>query len=1439
MYRSKQTVLNVVVAVALLLSLIGVGPVGAIQVEPSAPAAPAARPAAAATKPAFVGQVTRDGFNGGQSTSRPLQAANVEEDEYAALGDAEVLIIVRLSDPDVVNYAGGIHGLAPTAPEETGAKQFDANTPASKAYMNYLAQKQAAFVAAVREISPDAKAVANYQAAMNGVALRLPASAVAKVRALPGVTAIYKSEIQHIDTDRGPQWIGAPSVWAALGGQDVSGEGVVIGVIDTGIWSPNPLTPTLQYTMTHPSFESGPSAYGGAYTFPFTSVTGINYSQKLGVCAPVPTQSSDGTFVCNDKIIGAYWYNAVNIATATEFKSPLDNGGHGTHTASTAGGNRTTATVSGSPIVSGVAPRARIIAYKVCWEGDPNNSADGGCGNVDSLSAINQAILDGVNVINFSISGGNNPFGDPVELGFLNARAAGIFVSASAGNSGPTAGTVAHLGPWTNTSAAMQHDRTVLADVVVTSTFGTPPTGLRGASATGGFTGKAVLAPSQFAGDTYPGQCTQPFAPGTFQSTDVVVCRRGINARIEKSRNVMMGGAGGFILVNAANNQGLSLDAHWIPGVHLERNATALSTAGENLVTYLLTAVPTNVVTITLSGGYPFTRTGDVMASFSSRGPSANNWNQIKPDNAAPGVEILAGVTPQNSENWTPDGNLYEYYNGTSMSSPHTAGAGALLKALHPDWTPSEIQAALMTGAVPILKEDAATAATPFDQGAGRINLTHSMDPGLLFNVPTADYQAFISGTKTLESLNIPSFAQRNCLLSCSWMRTAENALTTTATYTWTVVSATPNFTVTLDQASYTFGPGETKNFTVTANVSALPDNGEFVFARVILHETTTGQEVQMPVAVIKVGSVFDSPLNINTHRNSGDRTFNGLAGNNYSGVTTTLYGLADPQVRRGFAKGGDDQDAATHPLDPAYGWDLYTDTLPSGLGRYIVTTGNSTASDIDLYILYDFGGDGYDFADGDPANPNSDVIAASTSGTANEMIELLDLQAWAGEKFLIAVYNWSGETDAHYDLTRWHVVKPTGSLAVSGVPTTLTAGDAITPVLTYNKFMEEGKKYYGLLNIGTAGDETAVTQIPINVSRITSEVGKSVSPTVAKAGQTVTYTIVVQNFDPVARTFNITDVLPAGVTYISGTLTGPATYDSGTNAVLISTTLPGLIQSPTYYVVEDSLTKPSIIAESPTGGFDDFRQYGAPGPRGDNLAFAFNSIGCAMLSFYGDPTVSGTNADALGYNTNGGFFPRSSTSSAVLSAGPHTAPLPTAALPNGFIAGFGGDLSITNTVNITDAGRIAVSGGNCVAGTYLFGLQLSSLHKKSDDSQKLDVQYIYDQSQPGVHWVQFGNVSPSFNTSGGISGAENFAGTEATAYTGPITSGLVLKFYHPAGVPASVTVTFKATVNGGTAPTIVNTAHYTVTAPNTTLMDVLAVLERFLYKLYGPVVRS
>ncbi len=1342
----------------------------------------------------------------------------IEEDllaNYAQMGDQSVIIIVQLSDPDVVSYAGGIAGLAPTAP--TGVSPFNAQAPASQAYMAYLANKQAEFAKTVAQVSPSAKVVANYTAALNGLALSLPASDVAQVSALAGVAGVYKNEIAHIDTDRGPTWIGAPAVWAQLGGQANAGKDILVGIIDSGLWSANPLSSTLVYTNPHPSFS------GEGYTLPFTNTTNTAViTQTLGVCHPTSPQASDGTFACNNKVVGGYWYNSSGIAWEAEFHSPLDNGGHGSHTGSTVAGNVVTATVLNNPLalVSGMAPAARIIAYKVCWEADPADANDGGCSSADSASAIDQAILNGVNVLNFSISGGTSPTTDVVELAFLRARKAGIFVSASAGNSGPTASTVAHLSPWLNTSAAMQHDRAFRSTVVVTSTVGTPTTGLKGASVTAGKVGKAVLAPLQ-AGDTfYPSRCMTPYAAGTFQSTDIVICRRGVNARVAKAANVAAGGAGGFILVNASNNQGLAYDSYVIPGVHLEYNATSYSTAGNDLVTYLMTVVPTNVVTITLSGGQANydANIGDVVASFSSRGPTG--LNIIKPDNAAPGVAILAGYTPNGYVTTNIAGEQFAFLNGTSMSSPHTAGAGAILKSLYPTWTPAQIQSALMTSATPILKEDGVTPANPFDQGTGRLTLAKAISATLLFDVPNSQFDEYVADTRKIENINLPSLAQMQCAGTCSWTRVAKSIISPTATYTWSVLSATPGLVVSLDQNSYTATASSNLTFTVTANVVGLPVDGAYAYARIVLRETTTGIETAIPVAVIRVRSQYDTKLSFTTPRDQGGNTFNILSGDTFANIYAVRYGLTAAKVTPATALGGDDQAADSNPLDPAYGWFLTTQTLPSSLGRYVVTTGDSNASDIDLFLLLDLDGNKqFDYPD--------DVIASSAGGSANEKVDLLNLQAYAGKQVLIAVYNWSGEVNASFNVRTWQVTPTTdNSLQVSGLPSSLAPNDTINPLVTFNKAMTPGQSYYGLVNIGNADIVNDVATVMINVVRTDSEVVKTSNAT-ASVGEVLTYTIVLKNQDTTTRTFTLTDALPSGVTYIPGSLSGAgATYSDTLNAVLVSAVIPGQVLA-TNYSYEDNVMAADLATKSPWGGYVDlptdygFSPVGLPAGGLDDSVYSFANTGCNW-TLYG--TNSGaTNGHRIGFSTNGLYFPGNSAGGTISGTLAVTSTIPTAAPPNAFIAALWANLTLSPTAVLTPA-LYAASSGACPNRAIVY--QFANIHPLGNDNTLLNYELQADTTVPNEYWVLYGNISGT--VPGAVVGVENWAGDLGLAYPGTITSNRVIHYYRPLIAAPPITVTFQVTVSNGlnVGNMVTNTANYMVDAANTGLIPVKSAFQ-------------
>ena len=582
------------------------------------------------------------------------------------------------------------------------------------------------------EADSGGQVVHNFTRLFNGVSMIVPNENIDAVASTNAVTGVYLDQLQQLDTENSPQFIGAPYLWHELGGQKSAGEGTTIGVLDSGIWP------------EHPSV-SDPDPYGKPYSPPPV----IPGSNGFGAGGPRSTcdfgntayNPDDAPFACNNKLIGAYdftdTYNAVIGLLPDEFDSARDANGHGTHTLTTAGGNRgVAASIMGSSLgtVSGIAPRAHVIAYKVCGEE--------GCFGSDSAAAVEQAILDEVDSINFSISGGGDPYNDIVEQMFAIAYDNGVFVSASAGNNGPGPDTVAHRGPWTMTVAASTQNRTFEGEFTMSDGV-QPDLTVSGVTVTGGYSAEVVDA-----ADYGDGGCLAPFAPGTF-SGEIVLCERGAIARVAKGFNVAAGGAGGMVLYNPAL-QGLSSDNHWLPALHVENDA------GADILAFMASA--TGTVNGVLSGSAAVPGQGDKMAAFSSRGGPNQTLGVSKPDVTAPGVEILAGNTPLPA--FVPDvpqvpGELFQAIGGTSMSSPHVAGSAALLKDLHPNWTPGQIKSALMMTAInDVVKEDGVTPGDPFDYGSGRINLRKAGYPYLTISDTTAN---FIALEDELWNANYPS----------------------------------------------------------------------------------------------------------------------------------------------------------------------------------------------------------------------------------------------------------------------------------------------------------------------------------------------------------------------------------------------------------------------------------------------------------------------------------------------------------------------------------------------------------------------------------------------------------------------------------------------------------------------------------------------------------
>ncbi|MCA9927014.1 MAG: S8 family serine peptidase, partial [Anaerolineales bacterium] len=649
----------------------------------------------------------------------------------------------------------------------------------------------------------------------------LPGDKVGAVIALPGVTGVYLDELHQIETDNSPSFIGALSAWHELGGQEAAGEGTLFASLDSGVWP------------EHPSFSDPDPAGNGYPPAPAT------YPCEFGNISWNP---DDAPFTCNNKLVGAYvfldTYKALTGLTASEFDSARDDDGHGTHTATTAAGNGfVDAMIAGSDLgqVSGIAPRAQVIAYKVCGAA--------GCYSSDAVAAVEQAILDGVDVINYSISGGTQPYDDIVSLAFLRAYDHGIFVAKSAGNSGPDADTVAGRSPWVTTVAANTQDRSFTGSLTVTGNNGDQLV-LDGVSLTGGHIGEVVLAadydgiPAGNAGD---GGCLTPFPAGTWTNNEIVVCERGGVARVSKGYNVLQGGAGGFVLYNPTPDT-LVPDNHFLPAVHLQDDA------GLALLDFLEDASHIPVMG-EIVGGVRSATQGRVMATFSSRGGAGQTLGVSKPDITAPGVQILAGHTPlPGSIAGGAPGQLFQVIQGTSMSAPHVAGSALLLKALHPDWSPGQIKSALMTSASDddLVKEDGVTAVDHFDAGSGHIDLSRAIDPGLTIAATADD---FMRQRDSLWLSNYPSLYIPVMPGEMTIERTVHSELSVNSR--WYVRVEAPDDLSIRMRSELWIRPYQDKTITFDIDAGRVP-YGEVRFATLVLKQIGANRTVRIPITIVR-----------------------------------------------------------------------------------------------------------------------------------------------------------------------------------------------------------------------------------------------------------------------------------------------------------------------------------------------------------------------------------------------------------------------------------------------------------------------------------------------------------------------------------------------------------------------------------------------------------
>lgn len=708
--------------------------------------------------------------------ARPVQATlGPERDVYTSnkvppmddaltTDDGRVRVIVQLAEPPLALYDGRLPGYKATSPAVTGARKLDLKSAPAGAYRTLLAKRQATFLGSLTKSALDVSVLAKYDVVFNGVAMAVDPDAVAKIAAMPGVKRVYPDRLYYLTLDASLPLVHAPALWAELGGRDHAGAGIKVAVVDSGIRPENPMFD-----------DAGFSPPAG---FPL----GDDY------CAVDPT-------FCNGKLIAARHFRTVALHPS-EHDSPLGFSGHGTHVAGIAVGNFVAGVSASDGVpedISGVAPGAWLMVYKALWW---NGSTASGS-STDLIAAINAAVADGADVINNSWGGpgGEDPAVDAFGPTFEAANAAGVLSVVAAGNAGPGAGTIGcpgcHLVALTVANTTTDRIHALGFDL-----SGGPEAGcLEGTGPTLG----ASVGPQTvvYAGDVGDPLGCSPFPAGSMTGATALISR-GACTFATKVNNAVAAGATFVVVFNSAPGAPITMGSL---GATTVSSCMIGSTDGTAAVAFV-SGNPGAQGTI----DHPASRQTnddwqDFMAASSSRGPDGEP-DFLKPDIAAPGTNILSAYSPEQAGDFV-------FLTGTSMASPHVAGAAALLRQQHPTWTPEQVKTALTSTSVRVgVKENGVTPWDPFDVGAGRLDLERAGRAGVTFD--------------------LPSMADGACVVGCTFTRTIRNQVPNgNGVTTWYAQthSDDPDLGITVTPGEVKLRPGESAAFQVDVDTALVADD--------------------------------------------------------------------------------------------------------------------------------------------------------------------------------------------------------------------------------------------------------------------------------------------------------------------------------------------------------------------------------------------------------------------------------------------------------------------------------------------------------------------------------------------------------------------------------------------------------------------------------------
>ncbi|WCJ37663.1 Subtilisin-like protease [Euphorbia peplus] len=670
----------------------------------------------------------------------------------------------------------------------------------------------------------------SYSKSINGFAAFLHDEEVEELRKHARVKTILLNQKHKLHTTRSWGFLGLESnrtptpFWLST----KMGKDIIIGSLDTGVWPESA-------SFKDEGFGPVPEKWKGS-------------------CPP------EADVKCNKKLIGAkYFSKGAEAGGLTINKTMLnarDYNGHGSHTLSIAGGDfvpGVNAFGFGNGTAKGGAPQARLAAYKVCW--------NDGCYSADILAGFDAAINDGVDVISASLGAdaGTDMSTDTTTIGAFKAIKKGIVVVGSAGNSGPTPSSIENAAPWFITVAASKMDRSFLSTVILGD-----KKELRGVSFSdkslpqGQFfplvDGASVTSNDSTNEDSI--SCVEDsLDPGKVKGK-IVMCSVGDGDSVKMGKEALRAGAVGMIVANNLFNPSeLLAEPHLLPASRIN------STDGDIVSAYIKdTKDPTASITpvVDIVGVKP----APEMAYFSSRGPNKIMPDILKPDVTAPGVNILAAYSEGTSAtNLAYDDRKAPFMvmSGTSMSCPHISGVAALLKSLHPDWSPSAIKSAIMTTANSqnndgsTIGDASGEETTPFAYGAGQVRPSMAADPGLVYDMTVDDYlfavcslgfnetkmktfanESFVCPTNfSMLNLNYPSIAVPSLDSEITIHRKLKN-VGTPGTYT-AELKLPKEVTATVEPKELAFATeGEEKPFQVTFKAGAPGEPKEYVFGELI-----------------------------------------------------------------------------------------------------------------------------------------------------------------------------------------------------------------------------------------------------------------------------------------------------------------------------------------------------------------------------------------------------------------------------------------------------------------------------------------------------------------------------------------------------------------------------------------------------------------------------